>query len=199
MNCCQRLSRFFIAFISLSNIIWLVVSIILIYTRYKNKEWYKMVNIHSTFVFILIAIILGLVSSIIGLVFYCGVPKCLSFTYFILIVASIIFEVISIILISRYKDDIVNSIENNWNKSKYRKVRISVEKHYRCCGFKTPELQSECGYNPSYDVDDLCYDVLKRRIEDNKTSYLIAGIITAFIELLLLICAFCLICSCKDD
>lgn len=199
MTCCKRCSRWLIAFISFCIIIWSVVYAILIYKRYKNKDWYKMLSINKVFVLIAIALALGLVSSIVGIFFFCGSPKCLCVTYLTLLLIVIFVEAVSIAFIIIYKNEIIDLIEKNWSKDKYKKTRINIEKEYRCCGFRNPEPLEDCGYKPQTEVDDLCYDKIKEDINKNKKEILIAAIVTGLVEVLLFICASYLICGCDDD
>lgn len=158
-----------------------------------------MLSINKTFVLVAIALGLGLICSIVGIFFFCGSPKCLCVVYLTLLLIVILVEAVSIAFIIIYKDEIIDGIEKNWNKEKYKKTRINIEKYYRCCGFKSQEPKDQCGYKPQTVVTDLCYDNMKDEINKNKNELLIAAIIIGCVEIILFICANYLMFGCDDD
>ena len=195
MSCCSGCARWLIGIVSVCVIICAIVAAVFVYVHEKGKKWSELVENNIPFIFILVAMAFAVFSAIIGFLLCCCKKKCLYITYLIIIIIVIIIEVVAIVLAFVYKDNIIDGIEKNWDKEKYANSRKNVEEAFKCCGFKTLEIQS-CGYQPEgATVTETCYDAINDDINHNIKNLRIAAIVMGCVELVLLICAIYLVCS----
>lgn len=198
MGCCNRLSRWLIAIVSICVIVCCVVGAVLVYLKEKDKDWSKLIKSDLPFIFILVVMSIVIVSSIIGFLLCCCDTKCLHVTYLIIIIVVILVEIAAIVLAFCYKNKIIDGIEENWYKPKLNETRNDIEHNYECCGFKTQSGQ--CGYKPPEgETAVLCYNKIDTELEENMKSLQIAVIIMAVVELILFICACYLVCCDKAE
>lgn len=198
MACCNKFSRWLIAIVSICVIVCCVVAAVVVYKKEKGKDWSKLIKNNIPFIFILVAMSVAVVSSIIGFVFCCSDSQCLQITYLIIIIFVIVVEVAAIVLAFVFKNKIIDGIEENWTNNKYNETRVFIEREYQCCGFKTQNSTIQCGYNPENGTAPLCFNKISDEINDNMKNLQIAVIIMAIVEIILLVCASYLVCCDKE-
>ena len=196
MPCHIKLSHCLIIVPNLCTIFCCVVTVIILYIKEMEKKWFKLINNDIPFIFILIAMSIILISSIIGFILCNNESKCLYIGYLIIIIIIIIFiiEMIAIVISFCCQDNIIDQIDDNWENSKFSEVRKEVEIHYKCCGFKTSNISYKCGYDTEVEPSEHCYDKIVKEINDYILWLRIAGIMMAIFELFFLICIAYLIC-----
>lgn len=194
MGCCNGFSRWLIGIVSVCVIICAVVAAVIVYTKEKNQDWAKLIKNNLPFIFILIAMAFAIVSSIIGFLLCCCQKRCLYITYLIIIVIVIAVEIVAVVLAFRFKDKIIDGIEENWMNDKYKNTRISIEENMQCCGFKTEEPLSDCGYKPKNEKAVLCFNKISDEINSHIKQLQIAAIVMTVVEVILLVCASYLVC-----
>lgn len=199
MGCCQGCARWLIGIVSICVIVCAVVAAVIVYKKEKDRDWAELVKNNIPFIFILVAMACAVFSSIIGFLLCCCKSRCLYITYLIIIVLVIAVEAIAIALAFCYTNKIIDGIDENWNNDKFEKTRVSIEKEYHCCGFKTPDIPpSKCGYDKPLGAP-LCYNQIKSQIDRNMKDLKIAAIVMGAVELVLFICAVYLVCSVGKD
>lgn len=198
MGCCNKVSRWLISIVSICVIICCVVAAVIVYKKEKDKDWSKLIKNNIPFIFILVAMSVAIVSSIIGFLLCCCDKKCLYITYLIIIVIVILVEIAAIVLAFCFKDKIIDGIEENWMKIKFNETRITIEKNYECCGFKSEIPLDKCGYVPGDKTAVLCYDKIDNEIDSNIKGLQIAVIVMTIVEIVLLVCASYLVCCDKE-
>ena len=199
MACCSGCARWLIGIVSVCVIICAVVAALFVYLHEKGKKWSELVDNNLPFIFILVAMAFAVFSAIIGFLLCCCKKRCLYITYLIIIIIVIIIEVVAIVLAFVYKDNIINGIQDNWEKPDYKESREAVEKIFKCCGFQN-YTGGACGYQPEKpEAIPTCYDKINEDINHNMKNLKIAAIVMACVELLLLICAIYLVCSSQPD
>lgn len=196
MSCLNKLSQWLIIIPNLCTIICCVVAVIILHVKEIEKKWSKINNNDIPFIFILIAMSLIMVSSIMGFILCNNENKCLYISYMIIIIIIFIIEMIAIVISFCYQDNIIDQIEDNWGKSKYNEVRIEIEIKYECCGFKTSNISYKCGYDAEIEPSAICYNKIIKELSEYILWLRISGIMMAILELFFLICIVYLIC-CK--
>lgn len=114
----------------------------------KNKNWAKLIENNIPFIFILVAMSIAVVVSLIGLLLCCCKKRCLYITYLILIIIVILVEVGAIVLAFCFQDRIIDGIEDNWVKPDHLEQRRKVEESFECCNYRNATDNGNCGYIP---------------------------------------------------
>lgn len=199
-GCCQGCARWLIGIVSTCVIICAVVAAIVVYKKEKDKDWSKLIKNNIPFIFILVAMAFAVLSSIIGFILCCCKSRCLYITYLIIIIIVIIIEVVAIVFAFTFKDKIIDGIEENWNKGKFKETREGIESSSQCCGFKSYIPGTDCGYKPEKPgVIPTCFNKIKGEIDSNMKGLRISVIVMIVVEAVLLVCAIYLTCTSKDD
>ena len=98
-----------------------------------------------------------------------------------------------------FKNKIVDGIDENWEKDKYRDTRRKIEKEFQCCGFSQPKLL-DCG---AFNGTKAYFPTCEKRIKDEVNRQIkileICTIIMAAIEIILFICACYLACCHHEE
>ncbi|KAK8889650.1 hypothetical protein M9Y10_034403 [Tritrichomonas musculus] len=199
MACCASCARWIIGIVSACVLICAVVAGVYVYVKEKDQDWSKLIKNNIPFWFILLAACCAVVTSIIGFILCCCKSKCLYVTYLIIIILVILVEIAAIVLAFVFKNKILDGIEENWEKDKYRESRRDLEEKFKCCGFRTLQ-RDDCGYDKKDDPGVMsCYEQIKDEINHHMKILRICVIIMAAIELVLFICACYLACCNKEE
>lgn len=203
MGCCQGCARWLIGTVSICVIICAVICGVVIYKKEKDKNWSKLIKNNIPFIFILVTMCFAVVSSLIGFLLCCCHARCLYITYLIIIIIVIILEIAAIVLAFCFKDKIIDGIDENWTKDKYKESRQTIEREYKCCGFKnvTQDIgHADCGYDwKEEETPKPCYNKINDEINSHMKGLKIAVIVMAVVEVVLFICAIYLVCSSDKD
>lgn len=198
MSCCSGCARWLIGIISACVLICAVVAAVYIYVKEKDENWSKLVKNNIPFWFVVLAAACAVVSSIIGFILCCCKSKCLYVTYLVIIILVILVEIAAIVLAFVFKDKILDGINENWSKDKYRESRRDLESKLKCCGFRTLETE-DCGYDFKLtDNVSTCEEQIKHDVSHHIKILRICVIIMAAIELVLFICA-CYLACCNNE
>lgn len=200
-NCCSNCARFFIGIASIAVLICAVVAAAIVFKNQDDADWSSISTKNLPFVFILVAMALAVVTSVIGLIMICCKKQCLNITYLVLLIIVILFEVAVIVLAFVYSDDILNSIEDHWLDDSVNSTRRIFEEQFNCCGFNDTMLVLEqlggvCG---SKTATVNCYKAIEDSVNKNMKQLQIAIIVMCVVEIILLISAIYLVCSSKSQ
>lgn len=198
VNCCVGISRRIIGVINFIILVCVTAVGIIYYLKYKDEPFAKMITIDSTY-----AIVLGVVCSVLlcvifGFFISCCENKCVSWTYFILLLISLILESIAIVFTFTNPDSVMEQIEKVYysNDQILLKTRKTLERELECCGFDTVNT-TDCGYNTGGRVA-ACKTVIEEAIRSNYKVVGIVLIVVAVIEFILLVSALSLVCIDED-
>ena len=193
MGCCTCLSR---CFISLFSVFGLALSagVFVLFVLFGKDSELKEIISNKIFHYILILAIVTAISSLIGILVCCCKKRCFYIIYFIFYVIFIVFEVIFIILISKQINNFKDDLDKKWHEESFNETRYAIEYRFECCGFTTPDPETQCGYKPETESPKLCYD----KITDIFNKYMkfvkIIFIVIIVIEVIMLLCAVTLMC-----
>lgn len=188
MVCCIKLSYWLFIIANSCVIVCCIIDVIFNFTKEKEKKWSKFMQNDVPFIFILISMSIIIITSIIGFILSFLESKCLYKTYMIINIFTIFIEIVAIVFSFCYKAEIIDGIEENWINNKFNETRMEIESDYKCCGFKNEDLLFPCSYVPDVNSTELCYDKIKKEIDEYMICLQISSIMMTIFEIALLIC-----------